>query len=893
MKYWCLLVMIALFATIGHAQTDSITPFDKAYKRVYHVTRVTDGSKPVIDGRLDDDFWTQHGEWTERFNQVTPYERVLSTSPTKAKVLYDNKYIYVGVYCKDAVPEKMNRFVGNRDENGVGDLISVAFDTYHDFRAAPEFNINIGGNRTDLVVTDKLNVNLNWNAVWEGRTHVNMADSSWTAELKIPFNQLRYNQHSETDIWGLHIRRIIRRNNEVQNWSLIPLKNNGHVFSFGEMHGMTDLPKSRGIEFLPYTMGKYKREPAIPGSPYQKGYLWGGNAGLDVKVGLSDYTLDMTINPDFGQVDVDPSVMNLTSYETFYDEKRPFFLEGKHITDFLMGSDMMFHTRRIGAVPALNPAGVDNVNKFAETVSNVPIIGAMKLTGTNPQGVTLGIVQSVTARTSVEVMQKGNYLSSGAGAQDVYDKEVLEPLTNFTVARIQKNWEGNTLLGGMLTSVNRALNEQRLKDNLVQNAFTAGLDFTQFFNNRLYYVEMKGMFSSLNGSESAISRLQRNAVHYYQRASSKDYLGVDANRTALNGTGGYVKAGRKGNAKWSFTETFSWLSPGFDLNDVGYLKQADLMSNETTVEFRQTDPWKKIRSSTLNLSQINQWNYGGKFLGNSIALGWRTMLFNRYEANISQTYGLNKVDTRRLRGGPDMYFGEWYSPVVTLNTDKAKRVVFTVKYTGDYNLSGDYSLNSIAPSLSLRMGNHVYLTGQFTYAHNWDKLQYVATVPLSSQTDPVYIVGNMEQQTYGLTIKFQVNVTPDISIQWYAAPFTSTAKYNDFKKATNPASRVRDERFHTFLPDELIVADGGGYIVQNDAGNYAFPNPSFNFNEFRSNLVARWEYLPGSTIYFVWGHSMSNRAGNYLPGWDQNIDRMFGLPSTNVFMVKLNYWFNL
>jgi hypothetical protein len=317
------------------------------------------------------------------------------------------------------------------------------------------------------------------------------------------------------------------------------------------------------------------------------------------------------------------------------------------------------------------------------------------------------------------------------------------------------------------------------------------------------------------------------------------------------------------------------------------------MSNETAVEFRQTDPWKKIRSSTLNLSQINQWNYGGKFLGNSIALGWRTMLFNRYEANISQTYGLNKVDTRRLRGGPDMYFGEWYSPVVTLNTDKAKRVVFTVKYTGDYNLSGDYSLNSIAPSLSLRMGNHVYLTGQFTYAHNWDKLQYVATVPLSSQPDPVYIVGNMEQQTYGLTIKFQVNVTPDISIQWYAAPFTSTAKYNDFKKATNPASRVRDERFHTFLPDELIVADGGGYIVQNDAGNYAFPNPSFNFNEFRSNLVARWEYLPGSTIYFVWGHSMSNRAGNYLPGWDQNIDRMFGLPSTNVFMVKLNYWFNL
>ena len=893
MKYWCLFTMV-VFCAVGYAQSDSITPFDKAYKRVYHVTRVTDGSRPVIDGKLDDDFWTQHGEWTERFNQVTPYERVLSASPTKAKVLYDNKYIYVGVYCKDAVPEKMNRFVGNRDENGVGDLISVAFDTYHDFRAAPEFNINIGGNKTDLIVTDKLSVNLNWNAVWEGRTHVNMADSSWTAELKIPFNQLRYNQKSESDIWGLHIRRIIRRNSEVQNWSLIPLKNNGHVFSFGEMHGMTDLPKARGIEFLPYMMGKYKRELAIPGSPYQKGYLWGGNAGLDVKVGLSDYTLDLTVNPDFGQVDVDPSVMNLTSYETFYDEKRPFFLEGKHITDFLMGSDMMFHTRRIGAVPSLSPEGVDNIKKFAETVSNVPIIGAMKLTGTNSHGVTLGVVQSVTARTSVNVMQPGNPLSSDSrSASPSYDKDVLEPLTNYTVARIQKNWEGNTLLGGIFTSVNRALNEPRLKDNLVQNAYTAGVDFTQFFNNRLYYVEMKGMFSSLNGSTSTITRLQRNAVHYYQRTSSKDYLGVDVNRTSLNGTGGYVKAGRKGNAKWSFTETFNWLSPGFDLNDVGYLKQADLMSNETTVEFRQTNPWRLFRSNTLNLSQLNQWNYGGKFLGNSLALGWRTMFFNRYEANITQTIGTNKVDTRRLRGGPDMYFGEWYSPVVTLNTDKAKRIVFTMQYSGDHNLSGDYNLNSFSPSLSLRMGNHVYLTGKFTYAHNSDKLQYVATVPLTSQVDPAYIVGNMEQQTYGLTINLKVNITPDISLQWYGSPFTSTAKYSTFKKATNPASHTRDDRFHTFSSSEINLSESGRYTVQQDADDFTFPNPNFNFNEFKSNFVARWEYLPGSTLYVVWGHTMSSRIGNYLPGWGDNLDRMFGLPATNVFMVKLNYWFNL
>jgi len=393
MKYFCLLTLILCYS-VGYAQSDSIIPFDKAYKRVYTITKISDGDRPALDGRLDENFWTKQGEWSDPFVQVMPYERNISPSPTKVKLLYDNKYIYVGIYCKDAVPEKMNRFIGNRDDNSIGDLVSIAFDTYHDYRAAPEFNINLGGNKTDLIVTDKLVVNLNWNAVWEGRTHINRADSSWTVEMRIPFNQLRYNRISESGIWGLHVRRIIRRNSEVQNWSLIPLKNNGHVFSFGEMHGMNDLPKPQDIEILPYVMGKYISEPKIPGSPYQKGYRWKGNAGLDAKVALSDYTLDLTVNPDFGQVALDPSVMNLTAYETFYDENRPFFQEGKHITDFSIGTDMMFYSRRIGATPSLYPEGIDNKTAFAETVENVPIIGALKLTGTNRQGVTLGVLEA-------------------------------------------------------------------------------------------------------------------------------------------------------------------------------------------------------------------------------------------------------------------------------------------------------------------------------------------------------------------------------------------------------------------------------------------------------------------------------------------------------------------
>jgi hypothetical protein len=403
---------------------------------------------------------------------------------------------------------------------------------------------------------------------------------------------------------------------------------------------------------------------------------------------------------------------------------------------------------------------------------------------------------------------------------------------------------------------------------------------------------MKGMFSSLNGSAEAVTQLQQNAVHYYQRTSGQDYLSVDRNRTSLNGTGGYLKAGRKGNAKWSFSETFSWLSPGFDLNDIGYLKQADKLSNETVVEFRQTNTWKKFRSNTINLTQLNQWNYGGSSSGNSFILGWRSMLLSRYEANIIQTYGWNGLDSRRLRGGPDFRYGEWYNMEATFNTDKSKRVMFMMQYSGNYNLHGDYGFNTLAPSLTLRLGNNVYLNGKFSYAQNSDNMQYVTTIPLSSQTESVYIVGNMDQKTYGLTMKLQVNITPDVSLQWYGAPFTSTAKFDDFKKAMNPESRVREDRFHKFSSNEISFSDGK-YTVRNNSENYTFTNPDFNFNEFRTNFVARWEYLPGSTIYLVWEHAMSNKAGYYLSRWDRNLERMFGLPARNIVMVKLNYFFNL
>ncbi len=885
MKYCFFFSLFLVFHTLCQAQDKrkEVVSFQDAYKRIYNVTKL-DGEKPRTDGKLDEDIWTHKGEWSEKFSQVIPFERVHTGSWTRMKIFYDDENIYIGVYCKDEHPEQMNAFIGNRDDNSNGDLISIAFDTYHDYRVAPEFNINLGGNKTDLTVTDKLSVNLSWNAVWEGRTHVNLADSSWTAELRIPFSQLRYNQKNNDGIWGLHVRRIIRNNNEVQNWSLIPIKNNGHVFSFGEMHGMTALPKPKGIEFLPHVMSKYISEPKIPNSPFQKGSNWTGSAGLDVKAALSDFTLDLTINPDYGQVELDPSVMNLSAYEIFYDEKRPFFLEGKHILEFNNNEDgMMFYSRRIGAMPSYRPKDIDNIENYASSPTFIPIIGALKLTGTNRKGVTIGVLESVTAQTTSKVMRNGTF-----------DREITEPLTNYTVARIQKNWEGNTLLGAMVTSVNRNLGKEHLKSAMIDNAFTTGIDFTQYFSNRLYYIDAKGMFSTLHGSKQAILNKKMNATHYYHRQSGADYLNLDPDNNTLQGTGGYVKIGKRGNAQWNFSQTLSWSSPGFDLNDIGYIRQSDFKSNETEVVLRKTDPWGPFRFAGINLTQKNVWNYGGDATNNNVGLRWRSLSTKRrFEMDVKETFSWNTVDSRRLRGGPDMRYNANFETNLTFSTDRAKKVVFKLNYDGRHFVDQETSYNEIHPSMIFRIGNHLLLTGQLNYAWNKDDLQYVNTIDQSPIGDGTsYLMGRMKQETYGVTMKLQVNVTPDFSIQYYGSPFTSLAKYDQFKLAADTKSSAYSARFSEFKSSEISYLMGN-YVFDKGGNSFSFKDPNFSFNEFRSNLVARWEFLPGSTMHFVWEHNRSNQDDRYHPGWGNNLDRIFGLSATNTFMMKVNYWFSL
>ncbi len=875
-------VSVLLFSLIKpatHAQApDTLIPFDKAYKRTYHTIKLA-GVPPSIDGKLNDPCWTNEGKWSQNFIQNTPVERGIPTYPTRIKILYDDKNIYFALRAWDPEPGKINRFVGNRDDNSIGDLISVAFDSYHDSRAAAEFNINAGGNKTDLIVTDNLSVNLSWNAVWEGKTDVN--DSSWTAEFRIPLNQLRYNQSDTGMVWGLHVRRIVRRIQEVDQWSLIPRKNSGHVYSFGTMYGLHGIKKPRLVEFLPYVAGKVTSEPEIAGSPYSKGIRFSGNAGIDAKIGIKDFTMDITVNPDFGQVEADPSVMNLTAFETFYDEKRPFFLEGKHIFDFSADNNLMFYTRRIGHAPSYSPP-YDNTHSFVDEPDFTTIINAIKLTGTTRNGVSVGILQSTTQE------EKARYTNEGAETTPA-----VEPLTNFLVARLQKIAnKGNTQLGTMFTSTNRFQDEPQL-DYLNRNAYTAGIDFLQYSKNqREYFLDFKGMYSYVDGKEAAMINLQRNALHYYQRPDAAGYLGVDSSRRSLSGTGGYLGAGRLGNKRFIFSERVSWWSPGFDLNDAGYLLMADLVQNLTKVGIRQTDPRGILRNYTFTLGQLNSWNYGGLSIHNDINATFTTQFSNRWDLSMTESYIFNELSTRLLRGGPSFRLSPWWENSITFNTNKSQRVIFGLINTSSVSTDGESRRYALKPSLSFRMGNHWYISSQLAYDHNTDNFIYVTHAQAGNDTR--YIMAQIHQQTYSMTLRLNYNITPDISIQYYGSPFISTGKYKDFKKSLDARAKEPAERYHTFSQSEISYnPSDNSYSVVEGADMYSFQNPDFSFGEFRSNLVARWEYRPGSTIYLVWENNQGSRNAFYEESLGQNLDYLFNGSPTNIIMVKMSFWLGL
>jgi hypothetical protein len=398
--------------------------------------------------------------------------------------------------------------------------------------------------------------------------------------------------------------------------------------------------------------------------------------------------------------------------------------------------------------------------------------------------------------------------------------------------------------------------------------------------------------SHITGKEEAIVDLQRNAQHYYQRPDVSSYLGVDSSRRSLTGTGGYLSAGRQGDKRFIFSEKVSWWSPGFDLNDLGYLLMADVVENQTNMGIRQTQPKWLLRNYTLTLGQKNSWNYGGLNTYNDLSVQFITQFSNRVDLSITESYVFSELETRLLRGGPAFRLTSYWENTILFNTNKSNRVIFTLKNNSIVSNDGVSRLYSIQPALNFRLGNHVYIMSDFKYTNNTDNFLYVTQK--KAEDNLQYIMARIKQRTYSFTFRFNYNITPDISIQYYGSPFVSVGTYNDFKRTANSHAVNLEDRYHSYTDTEIFFDQlSNTYSVNEGTASYTFSNPDFSFRQFRSNLVARWEYRPGSTIYLVWENNRNSRESDYFSSFSHNFNNLFGVQPTNVFMVKISFWLGI
>lgn len=865
-------------AAAGSAAADQVppaseisqaNPFGRKYPpRIYQTARL-ETPPPTIDGRLDDEAW-QQGEWSGDFAQQLPVEGAEPSQPTELKILYDDRHVYVAIRVYDD-PALVHRYPGRRDDFGgfAVDIVGICFDSYNDKRFGFEFDLTAGGGKIDLLLGNgETEWDTTWDAVWDGK--VAHDDRGWTAEFRIPFSQLRFGPQ-EAQVWGLHVWRWIARNQEESQWQLIPRQNTGRMHQLGELHGIRGLSRRRHLEVLPHVVGKAAAGPLVPGS----GTDGSGAAGLDAKLGLSSaFTLDATINPDFGQVEADPSVVNLTAYEIFYEEKRPFFLEGRRIFDFRTADlDQIFYSRRIGQAPSLRPATAPGETLRAP--GSTTILSAIKVTGKTDGGWSIGVVQSLTQREVATITSPG-----------FSRRSTIEPSGSYTVARVHKDWDkGNTSLGGIVTQTHRSINDTALAF-LPANATTGGVDFSRHFRDRRWRVQAGGVFSGISGDRDAILALQTSAVHYYQRPDAT-HLAVEEDRTSLSGHGGFVRAGTSETGRLRLTNAFHWYSPGLDLNDVGFLRQADVRANHLSLGWAEPSPRGVFRDYSVQLTRQDHWDFGGLRTRGETGLQATSTFRNRWGADLSVSHGQD-VDTRALRGGPALRTHESLTAGFGVRSDAARRASFSLAGVRAWSLDADSHAAELTAGVRLRFSNRFALASEIRHESLLDDLQYVTTVAPAS--GPRYLLARLDQDTVGVTLRANLALTPDLTVQYYGSPFISTGRYTAFKRATETLASSYEGRFRRYGADEIAAADGAYEISERDGTRFSFANPDFSFRQFRSNLVLRWEYKAGSLLYVVWSQGRTGEEPRWENRFGRNWSSLWRTPADNVVLVKVSYW---
>jgi len=843
----------------------------------------------TLDGMPVEEAWNSV-EWGSDFTQYQPNEGQPPSQQTSFKILYDQKFFYIAYRCHDQAPDSIVKRMGRRDEFP-GDWVEINIDSYHDLRTAFSFTLSVSGVRNDELVSNEGNWDVSWNPIWFAKTHID--DKGWTAEVKIPLSQLRYGNEPDK-IWGIQVMRRLFRKEERSTWQYIPQNSGVWVSRFGELHGLKNIPLHRQVEIAPYVIAqadKYKKEA---GNPFAKGFDTKLTGGLDGKLAITnDLILDFTINPDFGQVEADPSQVRIDGFQNFFGERRPFFVESRNIFDYQLtgseaggdyDSDLLFYSRRIGS----SPHGYPNVSngEFVKMPQNTSILGAAKFSGKTKKGLSIGILESITQRELATIDNNGER-----------KKETVEPLTNYFVARIQKDLKGgNTFIGGIITGVNR---EKGLNDILHSNAYSGGMDFLHYWKKRTWYLRGNIVLSHVKGTKESILNTQTGFEHLFQRADAKE-VSVDSSRTSLTGMGGTIRLGKIGGKSGKMGQVFKFetgltlRSPGLEINDIGFMLTSNEINHFTWAGLQFQKSFSVFRSARMNYNHWSRWDYSGKFLYQAFNFNAHANFKNNWQTGTGLTWNPYDISNNALRGASSIRRPPGIGHNLYITSDYRKKVYANLNLFNFWGFDNTVKGNNIGLTISVQPLDALRISLSANYSNNWRRLdQFVSNETYNNIIRS--IVGEVKQKTLRFTGRASFNITPDLTVQYYGQPFITRPQYSNFAYVSDPLAKKYDDRFHIFNTNEISLSNGEYIVDENGDGreDYRFSKPDFNFVQFRSNFVVRWEYKAGSELYLVWSQGNTPDAGSDLdsPLAKSLFDNAFADQSRNIFLVKWTYRF--
>ncbi len=895
------------------------------------------GDPPVVDGRLNEAVWNDAPPLTA-FTQREPVEGAAASESTEVRFLYTDRALYVGFRAFDREPQRIVGRLVRRDQRIISDYFNLFIDSYYDRRSAFEFSINPSGARRDVFIYDDGGGrDESWDPVYDWATRTDSL--GWVVELRIPFSQLRY-PPKDSLVFGLRVRRAIVRKREEASWPFFPRDLVGEVSHFGRLTGLVGLPRPRRGEVLPYTAGSTSFEPVEDGNPFATGHRRTLRGGTDLKLGVtSGLTLDLTANPDFGQVEADPAVVNLTAFESFFPEKRPFFVEGGNLFRFGLGApgvarggDMgggggggggpggggfgggeegLVYTRRVGRSPQISvDAGEGG---YVDRLEQTRILGAGKLSGQLGGGWALGLMQAVTARE-----QAG--LVDSAGVRGVAP---VEPLTSYSVFRLQRNGAGGRVAYGvMATSVVRDLEGPSRRptvqpcldgalvargcvagftvdsgtpafQSLRSRAFTGGTDVRWRFGGDRYDVVAGLMGSRVEGSPEAMVETQRGSAHYFQRPD-QTYAVLDSSRTSLEGFAGYVRAARA-TGFWNWELRYSTRSPGFEANDMGFMRRADQHSFRGETNFRWLRPGSVFRRFEWEINGEASYSYGWERGERQVSTRINSEFANYWGWNANLERSLPSLATNLLRGGPGFEEPGTWRVGGNIRSD-FRRAVWG-------NLSASYQVEdgtgatrtSLNGGLRFRPPGPMAVSLEGRVSHDIDDRQFVASEELPDST--YYLFGRVDRREGSLTLRVDLALTPRLSLEVYAQPFISAGRYSALRLAADPHAASYAARFDSLGADRLTRPGGDNPatvdVDRDGVSDFSLDEPDFRIASLRTNSVLRWEFFPGSTLFVVWQQNREDRF--YDATLDLGRGFLDALTATgrNIFAVKVAYWLGL